>query len=723
MEVTATGVETPVTQSPATVSVVSGQQIQDQVPGRIGDALLTVPGLYMSGSAFDGTFPSATSGQISLNGVSGPQRTILMIDGVPFNSPLGTDVDFSQLPTFGVDRIEVMPGPYSALYGSQALGGVINIITKEPTKREFEGEATLGDGSSETGKVNLAYRDVLSPQLAYALDFSYSGNTGFRDTPAIAYGGASGATTSVTGAIPVPGASGEYIVGDTGTTPSYQLKAGGRLYYTVDANTKFTLGLAYSESYLGHGAAPDSNLINPAGQRVYNGVVSLPNLDEIALTAPYSANPFLGTLPAGDQDLRAYATGQTKIGDVSIKSTLSYLYDRQWYDQGAGLANPIIIDPADLSNVPGSLISNPSYRVMYNLQAEKPITSWDALTVGFQYEHDQVTQKQQDLSDFLSPSSLSGATSNWGDGWTTTTSLYFQNKTDFLDKFHLYLGGREDWWSTAGSVSTAWTPNMPGNSLSTTGFPERSVASFSPKASLVYDATDALTLRVSAGRGFRTPDIYSLYSVSWTTPNPDLTPEMSKSWEAAAEWRPAARTSVTARYSENYLSNFIDFEYLSSPVYPYYVATNVNTEAATTRNATLAVDHRFNDDWSAFANFTRTWSRMDANPNDTGSVGKELTFTPDYMANLGVKYANGPWSVFADLRYVSKVYATEQNTDTATDLPTFYDPQLLVDAKVSYKFDDGVTASLSGRNLTNEHYYEYYLQPGRTVLASLSYKF
>ena len=195
-----------------------------------------------------------------------------MIDGIPFNPPTGTSVDYSQLPTFGVDRIEVLPGPYSALYGSQALGGVINIITKEPTKEEFQGEVSAGRSAygSDIDKVNLAYRNVTSYGLGYTIDFGYSGSTGFHDTPATVsanpfYTGP--APISATGAIPIPGSPGTYIIGDTGSTPWYELKSGVRLYYNVDANTKITAGVAYSQSELEFGEGPNSYLTTPQGRR------------------------------------------------------------------------------------------------------------------------------------------------------------------------------------------------------------------------------------------------------------------------------------------------------------------------------------------------------------------------------------------------------------------------------------------------------------------------
>ena len=68
----------------------------------------------MNGSAFDGNMPLGSVGTINMRGIPGAQRTLILVDGIPFNSPLAGQIDYSQLPTFGIDRIEVVPGPYSA---------------------------------------------------------------------------------------------------------------------------------------------------------------------------------------------------------------------------------------------------------------------------------------------------------------------------------------------------------------------------------------------------------------------------------------------------------------------------------------------------------------------------------------------------------------------------------------------------------------------------------
>ena len=262
----------------------------------------------------------------------------------------------------------------------------------------------------------------------------------------------------------------------------------------MDANTKITAGVAYSQSELEFGEGPNSYLTNASGQKIYNGAAQLPNGDILQLTGnnsfpPYSLvqNPFLGYLPEGEQIFRAYSTVQTKVDDISIKSSLSYMWDHFWYVQSAPLAS-VVVDPGAQPAVPGSLISNPSYRVLYNLYVEKPLTSWDVLTVGIQAEHDELVAEQKVIFPTIPLLEVSPApqviTASAG---RTPIRCFSGTITNLLNnKLHLYVGARRDWWSTAGYIWSAITPNTPTNTPGATTYPGEFVRSFSPKASLRF---------------------------------------------------------------------------------------------------------------------------------------------------------------------------------------------------------------------------------------------
>jgi iron complex outermembrane receptor protein len=97
-----------------------------------GEALDFVPGVRIIRS---GTVGASNGVSIrSLNGGPSSNKTLVLLDGRPINDAWAGGVNFHSIPTELIDRIEVVRGPGSALYGSQASGGVINVFTKNPAR-------------------------------------------------------------------------------------------------------------------------------------------------------------------------------------------------------------------------------------------------------------------------------------------------------------------------------------------------------------------------------------------------------------------------------------------------------------------------------------------------------------------------------------------------------------------------------------------------------------
>jgi vitamin B12 transporter len=123
--VTATTVETPAEQLGATVSVISEEDFRTYHYVTVQDALRSVPGLDVRQS---GSLGKTTS--ISIRGVD-PTKVQVLIDGVRIASPTTGEAELSDIPPDLIDRIEIIRGPQSTLYGADAIGGVVNIITKK----------------------------------------------------------------------------------------------------------------------------------------------------------------------------------------------------------------------------------------------------------------------------------------------------------------------------------------------------------------------------------------------------------------------------------------------------------------------------------------------------------------------------------------------------------------------------------------------------------------
>ncbi len=129
-------------ESPQALSFVSRTQLREQAPAVLGDVLGTLPGVDMSKD-------SPWEQRPILRGLGG-QRVLVLMDGSPVNSARGNGPHPSLVDAAQVERIEVVRGPSSVAYGSDALGGAINIITRDAALTggdRFRGAATLGGSS------------------------------------------------------------------------------------------------------------------------------------------------------------------------------------------------------------------------------------------------------------------------------------------------------------------------------------------------------------------------------------------------------------------------------------------------------------------------------------------------------------------------------------------------------------------------------------------------
>jgi vitamin B12 transporter len=119
--VTATGIETEVDEAPTAVTVITRDEMDDAQADRVADMLRRVPGLAVVGSGDAGKLTTVfTRG-------TGSNQTLVMLDGVRLNSAFFGGFDWSRLGTAGLRQVEVVRGPYSALWGADAVGGVINL--------------------------------------------------------------------------------------------------------------------------------------------------------------------------------------------------------------------------------------------------------------------------------------------------------------------------------------------------------------------------------------------------------------------------------------------------------------------------------------------------------------------------------------------------------------------------------------------------------------------
>ena len=157
--VTATRNEQRTGDLPASVSVLSRETIRQSPAVVADDVLRQIPtfSLFRRTSSLSS---HPTSQGVSLRGIgpSGVSRTLVLLDGVPFNDPFGGWVYWTRVPLDNLERIEVVDNSSSSLYGNYAMGGVINLMTTPAARRTVELRSQYGNRVSP--KVDLTASDV-----------------------------------------------------------------------------------------------------------------------------------------------------------------------------------------------------------------------------------------------------------------------------------------------------------------------------------------------------------------------------------------------------------------------------------------------------------------------------------------------------------------------------------------------------------------------------------
>jgi len=170
--VTATRIEQPIADIGTTITVVENPQIQEQKIDRVGDVLRQVPGVQVTQSGS----PGSVTG-VSIRGATSAQ-TLILVDGVEVNAGATGSFGIANLTTDNLDRVEILRGAGGSLYGSQAIGGVVNVLSQEgqgpPTA------SLVSAGGNRATSQQVATVSGAAGNLGYSGAVSYFSTEGFR---------------------------------------------------------------------------------------------------------------------------------------------------------------------------------------------------------------------------------------------------------------------------------------------------------------------------------------------------------------------------------------------------------------------------------------------------------------------------------------------------------------------------------------------------------------
>lgn len=717
---------------PQTSAGVAAGDLQERVFVNTEDALKNLPSLNMR-KRYIGDRNGLMSGR-SFNTVQAP-RGVVYADGVLLSNFLGrfNAPRWNMVAPEEISRVDVLYGPYSALYPGNSIGSTVLVTTRDPATLTASGRAQYFTQSySEYG-----YKDDYGGHQLSAFGGNRWGNwtctlgvnqlkseshpmqyaTGTLLTnPSQAQ---QDAAVNVTGAIldHDPSGADRLILGPNGgsieDTVQNQIK--GKLAYENEwLHADAQLGY-WTNDYEREGV---SFLRDAAGNTVTRGTIRF--ADRVYTVADSSFGPQDGK----EEHLFTALTARTRKDSGWNYSGVFSLYDigrdvlRSSVPTGSGAS-------ANLNA--GTITDGASGKGWWNLDLQ---TRYEreglphALTFGYYRSRYALDQERYATSDW----SRGGREALVEDteGVTLIQALYAQDVWRFA----------EDWSATAGLRFERWEAmdGLRANANVPDGlrYTDRKEEDFSPKLSIVY-APAAYTLRYSVGRSVRYPTVAELFqgNIGTTTVggqpvatiinnDPNLKPEDALSQELAWEKTFAGKHHTRVSLFRDAIKDTI---YSQTNVNVTPNVTNIqNVDEVVTQGVEFVYAIRdLLPNFDLDANLTLMRSEIEKNDNNPGTEGKNWPNLPRVRANLVANWRFLPaWNANLAVLRTGKRYNQLDNSDEGGCrffgcVSSF----TTVDARVGYRFLERYELGIGITNLTDEKYYEFHPYPQRTVVAEI----
>ena len=713
------------TQIPTTIEGINAAKIARTVNAfDAEDALKYLPSLLVR-KRYIGDYNHAVL-STRASGTGNSARSAVYADGILLSNYLGNGATFA--PRWGmvtpaeIERVDVLYGPFSAAYGGNSVGAVVDYVTRMP--RRFEAHArfslshqpfrlynTRDRFTGRQGSVSLGDRQGA---WSWFIDLSRNASAGQPQTfitrlPAA--GTPSANSDSATGAVPGQDRSyRDWLILGTATqyhTVQDHLKAKLAYDFSPALRATYVLGLWQNEAE----GRPDTYLRNSAGQPVYSGPVTL--------------NGRTYTLGQLDFNVSNEALRHAMHG-LSLKRHAKGVFDWELaaslYDYREDILRAATTAlPGALSGGPGRIVdgSGTGWNTLAAKGVWRPLGNGGAHIVEFGYQREAYKL-----------ASVEHATPDWQEGAparrnaafggrTRTQAVYVQDTWRFAPVWKAVLGLRLERWQ-AGEGRTS-------NATATALHPERRESHASPKAALAWQATPDWVWKASLGRAVRVPTVSELYQGGvngagvLTNHDPNLAPERSWTGELSAERKLEAGSLRITGFGERTR----DALYSQTNVVVTPNVTNVqNVGRIATRGLELAygaTDVR----WTGLdLNASLTWTDSEIRRNDKfpASVGKRQPRIPEWRATAVASYrVNDRLALTLAARYSGEQFSTLDNSDPNGFAYQGASRYLTADLRATYRFDPRWSMALGVDNLNNERYWNFHPYPQRTWLAELKF--
>ena len=704
--VTATRTMEDIAKTPSSVSVVTAKDIEAKRVDTVADALQLLPGVYKS---------QVGNGGLQIRGF-GSTNILVLLNGVPMNNTFNNGVDWEAIPVHTIDRIELVRGASSSLYGGRGVAGVISIQTKQVAPKEsvqdIHWHGQIGHSSHGTWNNELGFDARVSDRVSVGISAEQRRTGGFPGFFIV--GGAyelEAGDKTITPDAPIPQTKdGDYLLGSRGDKAFNNKNLSA--YATVKLRDKESLTYSYLYTNNTYVYKNPMSTITEKGKPVFAGIVKVNDNEGVELkTYRY----------LGYDGLREYHSHglQYKNDANKIQASFSVL-DRK-KDGFSSPANPTTSDysgPGDDSFYPGKTINFDAQKIWEHIGKH-------TVVVGLNWKQESFDQTRRDLTNWRDHSSHDSTTYPDGvyevnKGATRNVALFLQDTYRPNDDWAVYTGLRVDRFKKFDGQHITY--NEDKKQYDTVHHGEGNYTEWSPKIGVEHYVTDSLNVYASYGHSFNPPPLSQVYRHSGTVKaNPELNPEKSDTFEIGLKkaWDTKTTLGITGFYVRTKDKVKLVTYYKNKKV-DYKMYSNVDSE--TRRGVELELRHQLSPKWSVFGNYTWQTGRVNHNaiPQTNAKAYEETNFDiPKHIIHAGIEYTSSKWNALWDTQYISR----RQSVDDVTGQYGSLDSYVISNLSVNYKVSKEATIQLGVQNVFDRIFFDDEATAGRTYSASMKFKF
>jgi len=662
--VSATRASTTLERVPLHATVVSRAEILKSPAQTLDQLLRDIPGMNLPGAPYYTTDP--TGQQTKMRGVTN-SKVLMLVDGIPVHDPFYSTTQWFKIPLSSIERVEVLRGGSSSLWGNLAVAGVVNIVTRKPI--------------DETAQADISYQSMNTTVASLSKNLAFANGISMR---------LSGDALRTDGYQTTPDAFLNTVPGKTASSATNQ-NAQVSLYYTPAGSFTGFLRAGYHRSN------------EDVGGYQYGA-----NLQK-GPDAAAGFTKFLGENARAD--VRAW--GQYVSFD---KSNGAGCYLASATNCNTTATNSPLVQYANSHD------DNP-YRelgasgVLSSVGAVGPLASAQAgvdfRSVGGE---DRATTYNRPTTSSVSSATINRT--NFGRGTQRFGGLFAQAKVSPVDRFEATVSLRYDYWTNTGGIAqmTKYTNGAAG-ATSGGSIADSHETSFDPSVSARLDVAKGLSLRGAAYKSFRAPGLNNLYrsfssTTSITIANALLEPERLKGGEVGADWRTKSLDVGATWFQYNTSGLIASYKIPNAQAAPAAVVAicgatlancpatvnfNTNGQDAISRGLELSGAWRVAPRLSIDGGYTYTDSHYSS--ATTGDpIDAQLGAVPKHLETLGTTWRlTSKWNAFVGARHNDAMFLDVNHT--------IYQPAFtLVNASTSYRATERVEVYGSVNNATDVKY-------------------